>query len=66
MSATLRNSTIRQRRQRREKRNKLRSRLAHASAAERQGLEARLQKTYQFLTAEQDAKPRAAAKPAAG
>ena len=46
MTATLRTSTIRRRRQRRDKRQKLRGRLAHATAAERPALEAKLLKTY--------------------
>jgi hypothetical protein len=49
MSATLRASSIHRRRKRQAKRRKLRARLAHATAAERPGLEAKLQKTYFFM-----------------
>jgi hypothetical protein len=63
MSATLRTSTIRRRRDRHEKRRKLRRRLSHATAAERQVLEARLLKTYPLLTAQAQARTLAAARP---
>jgi hypothetical protein len=56
MGATLRHTAIAQRRQRREKRHKLRSRLAQAGAADKQGLEAKLLKTYKTLTAQSQAK----------
>lgn len=46
MSATLRTNVIRRRRQRRDKRQKLRGRLGHTTAAERPALEAKLLKTY--------------------
>ena len=51
MSATLRTNAIRRRRQRKDKRQKLRGRLAHATAAERPALEAKLLKTYPLPTA---------------
>jgi hypothetical protein len=56
MSATLRHTVIQRRRHRREKRRKLRSQLAKASAAERQAIEAKLAKTYPLLTAQAQAK----------
>jgi hypothetical protein len=52
MGATLRTSMIRVRRSRQEKRRKLKQQLAQASGAERAAVEAKLQKTYRFLTAE--------------
>jgi hypothetical protein len=55
MSATLRHTVIQRRRHRREKRRKLRSLLARASAVERQAIEAKLAKTYPLLTAEAQA-----------
>lgn len=60
MSATLRGTAINRRRQRREKRLKLRRRLARASASERQAIEAKLLKTYPFRPSEGQApsKPR--------
>ena len=52
MSATLRTGAIRRRRKRQEKRRNLRGRLAHATAAERPALEAKILKTYPLPTAE--------------
>jgi hypothetical protein len=51
MSASLRPTEIRRRRQRKEKRGKLRSKLAAAPAAERGAIEAKLQRTYSLVTA---------------
>jgi len=46
MGATLRTSVIRRQRQRKEKRLKLRRKLAQVSGAERQAIEAKLARTY--------------------
>ena len=56
MSATLRTSAIRRRRKRQDKRQKLRSQLASATAAERPVLEARLLKTYPLPAVAPDTK----------
>jgi len=47
----IRRSEIRQRRHRKEKRKKLRAKLANAPAHERSALEAKLLKTYPLLDA---------------
>lgn len=49
MSASLRPTEIRRRRQRDEKRKKLRSKLAAAPAGERAAIEAKLQRTYALV-----------------
>ncbi len=56
MGATLRTTVIRRLRQRREKRQKLRRKLAQVSGAERQAVEAKLAKTYRQVPAEPQAK----------
>jgi hypothetical protein len=63
MSTTLRTSAIHRRRKRQEKRRKLRARLAHATAAERPALEAKLLKTCPLLTAEPHAKAQTTERP---
>lgn len=63
MSATLRTNAIRGRRKRQEKRRKLRGRLAHATAAERPALEAKLLKTYPLPTAEPHGKAQSTGRP---
>lgn len=52
MSATLRNTAINRRRHRREKRLKLRRRLAKAAPGERQAVQAKLAKTYAIVAAQ--------------
>lgn len=51
MSASLRPSEVHRRRQRKEKRSKLRAKLGSAPAAERPAIEAKLQRTYTLFTA---------------
>ena len=51
MSGSLRPAEIHRRRQRKEKRRKLRSKLAAAPAVERTAIEARLQRTYSMVAA---------------
>jgi hypothetical protein len=51
MSASLRPAEIGRRRQRTEKRRKLRAKLAAAPATERPAIEAKLQRTYTLLSA---------------
>ncbi len=61
MSATLRHTVIHRRRQRHEKRQKLRSQLARATGAtERQAIEAKLARSYRFVSPEAPAKAPAA------
>ena len=56
MSGSLRPTEIRRRRQRKEKRQKLRSKLAAAPAGERAAIEARLQRTYALGTGSKSTK----------
>ena len=63
MSATLRTSAIRRRRKRQEKRRNLRGRLAHAKAAERPALEAKLLKTYPLPTTKPHAEVHSTGRP---
>ena len=63
MSATLRTGAIRRRRKRQEKRQKLRGRLAQATAAERQALEAKILKTYPLPTAKPHAEAHSTGRP---
>ena len=63
MTATLRTSAIRRRRKRQEKRQKLRGRLAHATAAERPALEAKILKTYSLPTTEPHTKADSTGRP---
>jgi hypothetical protein len=51
MSASLRPTEIRRRRQRKEKRRKLRAKLAAAPGTERAAIEIKLQRTYSLVTA---------------
>jgi hypothetical protein len=63
MSATLRTNAIRRRLQRKDKRQKLRARLAHTTAAERPVLEAKLLKTYPLPRATPHAEAQSTARP---
>ena len=59
----MRTIAIHRRRQRQEKRQKLRGRLAHATAAERPALEAKLLKTYPLPTAKPHAEAHSTGRP---
>ena len=59
MSGSLHPTEIHHRRHRKEKRHKLRARLAAAPAAERSAIEAKLQKTYALGSGPQPSKPSA-------
>jgi hypothetical protein len=63
MGATLRTCAIRRRRQRQEKRRKLRRQMEHATATERPILEVKLLKTYRSLTAERHGRAHVTGRP---